>query len=244
MDDPSVPSSSGHTIASEVSRPAPKVPAPDRVRAWIDWFGVGRLIAASSAVVIVCAGGYWMIRTPPPPTEAGLPRSTTSTTQAVPTVDAGSSGTATSGSGIATGVPVSVTVHVAGAVVAPGVYTLPAEARVHHAVDAAGGVTVDADPDALNLAGPVVDGSRVYVPRHGEDVPVQATPQAVEPGPVDVNRATADQLDELPGVGPATAAAIVGERERNGPFTSVDDLERVPGIGPAKLAGLRDLVTT
>ena len=61
-------------------------------------------------------------------------------------------------------------------------------------------------------------------------------------GPVDINRADAGQLDALPGVGPTTAASIVAERERNGPFLTVDDLERVPGIGPAKLAGLRDLV--
>jgi competence protein ComEA len=71
------------------------------------------------------------------------------------------------------------------------------------------------------------------------------TGQGASPAaPIDVNRASAEELDVLPGVGPATAAAIVTERERNGPFLTVDDLERVPGIGPAKLEALRELVTT
>src|SRR6056297_1689481 len=232
MDDQSVPATSGHTLLPDVDvpRPDPPVSVAARVRAWIDWFGIGRLVAASLATVVVCAGGYWLIRTPPPPTEAGLPRSTT---PASPT-----------DSTVATTTPSWVTVHVAGAVVVPGVYTLPVESRVHHAVDAAGGVTADAEPDALNLAGQVVDGTRVYVPRIGEVVPAQPAPDQAERGPVDVNRATVEELDELPGVGPATAAAIVTERERNGPFAGVDDLDRVPGIGPAKLDALRDLVTT
>jgi len=247
MDDQSVPATSGHTLLPDVDvpRPDPPVSVAARVRAWIDWFGIGRLVAASLATVVVCAGGYWLIRTPPPPTEAGLPRSTTSASPTDSTVaGAGVATGADDGSTAATTTPSWVTVHVAGAVVVPGVYTLPVESRVHHAVDAAGGVTADAEPDALNLAGRVVDGTRVYVPRIGEVVPAQPAPDQAERGPVDVNRATVEELDELPGVGPATAAAIVTERERNGPFAGVDDLERVPGIGPAKLDALRDLATT
>lgn len=149
--------------------------------------------------------------------------------------------------------PALVVVHVAGAVSVPGVYGLPDGVRVDAAIAAAGGALVDADPNALNLAAPLTDGSRVYVPRVGEDVPTALVPvggsaaaPAVPAAPtvVDVNRATAEQLDVLPGVGPATAAAIVTERERNGPFLGVDDLDRVPGIGPAKLEALRGLVTT
>ncbi len=116
------------------------------------------------------------------------------------------------------------------------------------AVVAAGGPAPDADWNALNLAAVVVDGTRVYVPAVGEEVvgvaPVGAGDGAQPVGPIDVNRATVEQLETLPGVGPATATAIVTERERNGPFVNVDDLDRVPGIGPAKLAALRDLVTT
>ncbi len=142
-----------------------------------------------------------------------------------------------------------VTVHVAGSVLTPGVYELDSGARVHEAIDQAGGITVDADVDTLNLAAPLADGSRIYVPAVGEEVlagaliDVPPVAGAVEAGPIDVNQATAAELDGLPGVGPATSMAIVTERQRNGPFLSVDDLERVPGIGPAKLASIRDLVT-
>ena len=144
--------------------------------------------------------------------------------------------------------------HVAGAVATPGVRRLPAGARVIDGVDAAGGALPDADLARVNLAAPLVDGQQVYVPRQGEvpPVPLPGTgaaggagddPGATGAGPVDVNRATADQLDELPGVGPATAEAIIAHREEHGPFASVDDLLDVRGIGEAKLEQLRELVT-
>lgn len=217
-----------------LSRPAAPQSVADRARAWVEWFGAGRLVATSLATLIVCAGGYWLVRTPPPPTEASLPVATTTEPVGPATTTA------------APEPPTRVLVHVTGAVVEPGVFELPAGARVRDAVVAAGGPTAEADWNALNLAAVVADASRVYVPVVGEAVPVEPSPAsaAAGAGPLDVNRATADQLDELPGVGPATAAAIVTERERNGPFVDVDDLDRVPGIGPAKLEALRDLVTT
>jgi competence protein ComEA len=142
----------------------------------------------------------------------------------------------------------ALTVHVAGAVGKPGVYQLPLNARVHDAIQAAGGVAEDADPNALNLAAEVVDGSRVYVPVVGEEVPfvsdTTVSPAESVPVIVDINRAAAGELEELPGIGPATAAAIVVERDRNGPFLDVDELQRVPGIGPAKMDLLRGLVAT
>ncbi|MCU0261549.1 MAG: helix-hairpin-helix domain-containing protein, partial [Ilumatobacteraceae bacterium] len=112
--------------------------------------------------------------------------------------------------------------HVAGAVAAPGVHRLPAGARVVDAVTAAGGPLPDAVLDAVNLAAPLVDGQRLYVPRAGDDPVVLAAPgvPGVDPaappgpaGPVDLNRATVAELESLPGVGPATAAAIVEHRE-------------------------------
>ena len=127
----------------------------------------------------------------------------------------------------------------------PGVYQLAGDARVRDAIVAAGGPTDAADWNTLNLAAAIGDGAKVYVPVEGEDVPPTQQPNptgADEAGlPIDVNAAGAAELELLPGVGPATATAIITERERNGPFLDVDDLDRVPGIGPAKLDALRDL---
>lgn len=226
-----------------VARPAPAQPRVDRVRAWLGWFGVARLVVSAVSMVVVCVGAFWLVRSPSPPAEAVLPRVSSAelpaSTLATPAVMAIEPADVA-----ATG---DVLVHVAGAVVRPGVYQLPDGERVDDAVRAAGGPIVDADLDALNLAALVVDGARVYVPTEGEMppalFPAGSGANAETPaGPVDINRADVGLLDTLPGVGPATAAAIVAERDRNGPFLGVDDLERVPGIGPAKLAGLRDLV--
>ncbi|HSL74643.1 MAG TPA: ComEA family DNA-binding protein [Ilumatobacteraceae bacterium] len=216
----------------------------DRILAWLHWFGTGRLVAGALSTVIVCAGAFWLVRTPPPPTEATLPVATTTIpTDSSPVPPAPvPAGPVTAVSG-----PATVLVHVTGAVVAPGVYELPAGARVRDAIVVAGGATVAADDHALNLAAVVVDASRIHVPAVGEELPIPIDVAAAPVGPaapLDVNRATAEQLDELPGVGPATADAIVAERDRHGPFVDVDDLLRVPGIGPAKLEALRDSVTT
>jgi competence protein ComEA len=144
-------------------------------------------------------------------------------------------------------------VQVAGAVRRPGVFHLPASSRVGDLVARAGGLTTDADVDRIDLAAPLADGALIYLPRRG---------QALPPGPVvgggdsstggssgaggsstslmvDVNTATAEELDALPGVGPTTAAAIVAYRQQHGVFRSVDDLADVTGIGPAKLAQIR-----
>ena len=150
----------------------------------------------------------------------------------------------------ATSAPGGLIVQAAGAVTHPGVFRLAGNARVGDLVTAAGGLLPEADPDRINLAAPLVDGARVYVLRRGEVAPGPVVDggsagTVTGPGgtevaaPVDLNSATAEQLDALPGVGPATAAAIVAERRQHGPFASVDDLARVRGIGPAKLAALR-----
>ncbi|MEO1059496.1 MAG: helix-hairpin-helix domain-containing protein, partial [Actinomycetota bacterium] len=156
---------------------------------------------------------------------------------------------------------VEVVVHVAGAVTSPGVYRLDSGARVDEAVAAAGGLTIDADLDRLNLAAPVGDGTRLFVARIGEEVPpavgsdsaAESVGSGVPPNgvgstsgatsPMDVNSAGLTELQTLPGIGPTIAAAIIDDRERNGPFGSPADLERVPGIGPARLAALIDLVS-
>ncbi len=147
-------------------------------------------------------------------------------------------------------------VDVVGAVRNPGVVHIAAGARVLDAITAAGGATGVADLARLNLAAPVTDGSRIAVPQAGQPAP-PLDPGAVSgagaangdsngaaSGPVNINTATASELDALPGIGPATAQAIVSDRDAHGPFASVDDLARVRGIGPAKLSQLRPLVTT
>ena len=144
-------------------------------------------------------------------------------------------------------------VDVVGAVAKPGIVALHAGARIVDAIAAAGGATAAADVAQLNLAAPVSDGTRIAVPVTGATIPAvsggapKTAPNSsttIATGPVDLNTATAAQLDALPGIGPATAAAIVQDRDATGPFTSVDDLTRVRGIGPSKLAQLRDLVST
>ena len=149
----------------------------------------------------------------------------------------------------------TVVVQAVGAVVKPGVYRLPDGARVIDLVTAAGGPTDEADIGALSLAGKLSDGERVVVPRPGESVPSTTNaPQragtadprsskAPSPlAPIDLNAASSDDLDRLPGIGPATAAAIVAYRDKHGRFASIDELSDVPGIGPAKIDAIRDLV--
>ena len=150
-------------------------------------------------------------------------------------------------------------VHVVGAVRRPGLYRLREGARVADAVARAGGAARGAELTALNLAAPLVDGVQVLVPRRlatagvveatAGDAPGAASAEAA-PGTVgalgsklSLSSATADQLDELPGVGPITAQKILNYRAEHGPFRSVDDLDAVPGIGPTRIEQLRDLVT-
>lgn len=169
--------------------------------------------------------------------------------------------------------PERLAVHVAGAVAEPGVFYLPAGRRVIDALAEAGGALPAAALDALNLAAPLQDGMKVYVPTADEVAaaaagrlppalslgPAQqaagpwvsvagaaaaAAPQAAPAaGAVDLNRATAAELQTLPGVGPAMAERIIAYRQAAGGLQSVDELVNVSGIGPSRLAELRPLVT-
>ena len=184
-------------------------------------------LAAVGAVLLVVGLGWLALRPTPPPVEVTLPRADAVAAQR----DDGPSE--------------QVTVHAAGAVTAPGVYRLPAGSRVSDLLSAAGGATADADLDQLNLAAPLADGKRILVPRRGESVAEAAAGSAAADAPamkVDLNTATAEELDKLPGIGPATAEAIIRHRETHGRFRSVTDLLEVRGIGEAKLAQLRPLV--
>ena len=200
-------------------------------------------IAAAAVGLLVAAGVVVVLLRPPggSPAEVTLPRA----------------GTAADPAPTSTTAPPTVVAHAAGAVRVAGVYRLEPGARAADLVEAAGGAAPDADLQRLNLAAPVADGERLYVPRVGEATPppVAGPTGGSQPGgeaggaggegggPVNINTATAEQLEELPGVGPAIAAAILDERERRGRFTTVDDLLDVRGIGDARLEQLRDLVT-
>lgn len=156
------------------------------------------------------------------------------------------SGSADSGSD-ATDEQVFVYVDVGGAVRDSGLKRLPKGARVNDAIDAAGGLTEDADERQINRAAPVVDGEKVYIPEIGETAEGSGGGGSAGgelPGgssdAININTADAQLLDELPGVGPATAQAIIEDREVNGPFSSPEDIMRVSGIGEKKFEKMKD----
>ena len=137
--------------------------------------------------------------------------------------------------------PEPATVHISGAVRHPGIVSVDVGSRVADVIAAAGGALRSADLDRLNLAATVRDAEHVHVPAIDE---TGAAPGVGEPAPagVDLNAATAIELEALPGVGPVLASRIVAHRDDHGPFATVEDLLDVPGIGEAKLAQLRDAV--
>lgn len=148
---------------------------------------------------------------------------------------------------------VAVTVHVTGAVQRPGVYRLDGGSRVVDAIAAAGGISAAAELDRLNLAAPLADGSQIWVPGRGQEPPAIVAPAAANSAAaptggaagavlVPLNTADAAALEQLPGIGPTLAEAIVAYRDEHGPFAAVEDLLDVPGIGPAKLADLEGAV--
>lgn len=154
-----------------------------------------------------------------------------------------------------------VVVDVGGAVVNPQVVRLSAGARVDDAIQAAGGLAEDADTTSINRASKIEDGAKVYVPRVGETVSAAtvtagadaettgtsgsaaASTGTASGGLVNINTATLEELDTLPGVGPSTAQAIIDDRTQNGPFSSIEDLMRVSGIGDKKFANMKSGIT-
>lgn len=185
---------------------------------------------------------------PPPPPEESIPLA--NTTQ-VP--DSGSSSEIDSAFlGAQTTVLISyITVHIAGAVKSPGVYQFNLGARIDDGVIAAGGATTQADLDSVNLAMLLGEGQQIYIPKRNEKPHVVVQPRSFGGGTiadqksaidsvsaisVNINTASATELEQLSGVGPSTAKAIIAYREKNGGFKSVQDLLNVRGIGPAKLS--------
>jgi competence protein ComEA len=229
---------------------------------FLKWYGPARAFATAGSVAVVCLGAWWLLRAPAPPLENSIPlvsiagasdSSSSSVVGAIPSTTL-------------VGVR-EVVVHVAGAVNTPGVYRLKPTARVIDAVNAAGGVTASADTAAVNLALPLLDAEQVYIPTRSSKKPhttvavqrklpttpsspsstvaaaiVGATESSVKSALVNINTATALELEALPSVGPSTAKAIVSFRTKNGPFGKAEDLLKVPGIGDGKLAAMKPFV--
>ncbi|QCB95239.1 ComEA family DNA-binding protein [Cellulomonas shaoxiangyii] len=230
---------------------------PARPRGSTRWAVAPRAAAAAALAVTLLAGGVALRASTAPegvPVELPRPRATAAGAERTAAAGEATPPGGTPAAGVtptpaASGAP--AVVHVVGAVAAPGLVTVPVDARVADAVAAAGGSTPDADLAAVNLARTVVDGEQLHVPRVGE-VPA---PSAGAPGTgdeaasggtggagtVDLNTADLATLDGLPGVGPVLAQRILDRRAR-APFTSVDELDDVSGIGPAVLERLRPLV--
>lgn len=217
--------------------PAP----PHSRRSTLDAARVGLVIAA---VAVVCAVAWWWTGRPEDPTAIPAPLPLAGGPSPSPglTSPAASPGTAATTTG-------DVLVDVRGAVRHPGVRRLPAGARVVDAVAAAGGLRPGRGYGAINLAQVLVDGQQLHVgaaasPGAPGGAPTTGAPGATGvAGAVNLNTATAVDLEALDGIGPVLAAAIVQWRTDNGSFHSVDDLLSVSGIGEATLAGIRDHVS-
>ncbi len=222
---------------------------------WVSFIGLTRLAIGLVTTIVASAGIWLVIRPSAPLVESVVPHASGVGIIAPPST---------------LPTPLTVRIHVAGAVVHPGVYSVSSSARVVDAVRAAGGATSRADLERINLAQTIVDTEQVFVPfRTSRTTKITVAPRLrpsrttvpvsapTVPGAqpivgiptttviplINLNSATSDQLDTLPGVGPSTAKSIISYRNRKGPFGKVEDLLKVPGIGPAKVAALRDQVT-
>jgi len=186
---------------------------------------LGGLVAL--VAITVGGAGLWYARSLPRPVEVR-----TATALPAPAASATSSPDV-----------VPILVDVAGWVRRPGVYEFHDGDRVIDAIEAAGGARRGAALDALNLAAPLADGTQILVPRRQASGPVGSVGSGATPSKVNINAASAAELEALPGVGEVIAQRIVDYRTANGPFGSVDDLLDVSGIGEVTLENIRDLVT-
>ena len=230
---------------SELHASVPRPPLPSRRSRLVDEvrfrLADPRVSAAILGVVAIAAGAFWYVTSvrTDPTAPATTPDADAAASEPAPVTDDQPAEPADGG---------PVTVHVAGAVAKPGVVELAAGSRVIDAIEAVGGARPDGDLDRLNLAATLTDGQRVLVPVVGQPLPPGETETsdgsgAAEGGLLDLNLATQDQLEELPGIGPVLAEAILDERAKRGGFRSVDDLRGVRGIGEKRFADIQDLVT-
>ena len=157
--------------------------------------------------------------------------------------------------------PAPVVVYVSGAVQQPGVYPLDPGSRVQDAIQTAGGLLPEADTQLLNLAAPLEDGSHIQVParpptatpkltpglqatsKSGASTPLPVEILPTVPGLININTATLEELDTLPGIGPSIAQRIIDYRTTNGLFATIEDIQNVKGIGPVTFEKIKDLIT-
>jgi competence protein ComEA len=205
---------------------------------WTLGYGWGRSSSASNPMHtagVSTQGSVEVIDLNQPPKPEAAPTESTAPTEPTPSAE--------------------VVVHVSGAVKRAGVYRLAPDSRVADAIEQAGGATEHADLDALNLAEPLQDGQKIHVPRKGEAsapttasvspprTPRRAPQAAAVQFPINLNTATAEQLEAIPGIGPVLAQRIIEYRQTHGRFQSVDELLEVRGIGPKRLESMRPYVT-
>ncbi len=208
-----------------------------------DRLGVTPAAVAAGVIAVLAAGigGWWALRAPdPPPAESVIPSIFDTPLPSLSPVTS-------------TSARIVVLVDVGGAVADPGVHELRPDDRVVDAIRAAGGLSANADRRRLNMAMPVADGQRIWVPLIGEDEPKVALPEGGSAAGsssagqsamrININSANSESLQTLPGIGPSLAASIITFRSREGPFARIDDLIKVPGIGQSKLRQIADLVS-
>ncbi len=201
----------------------------------ITWVSVG-------LVILLVGGNYLRGQIGGVSNEAVVAR-TTSMTNGVGAGEGGDTGE--------TAASTVIKIHVAGAVVAPGLYELRSGDRIYDALKLAGGALPEADMDMVNLAAKLTDGQQVFVPREGEPPPPGGSLAASGGGAADaaagqtinINTATGEELQQLDGIGEKTAQKIIDYRQEHGAFGSIEELMEVPGIGPAKFENIRESVT-
>ncbi len=150
--------------------------------------------------------------------------------------------------------PAPIMVHIDGAVQHPGVYALPRDSRMQEAIQAAGGLNQQANQNAVNLAARLKDGDKLTIPAAGTQIALppasqpttskaKSSPQATPSAPVNINTATLEELQTLPGIGATRAQQIIDYRQAHSGFKSIDELQNITGIGPATFEKLKDMVT-
>jgi competence protein ComEA len=244
----------------------PRPPGPHRVGQTLRW-RLGLRVAVLIGIVAVLAGAWfwWQVSEGRPevlPLHAMSPGSGPAapdgmTGKGSATEPPAGQGPVDSGKG--NPAAAIAVIHVAGAVANPGVVQVPSGSRVHEAIAAAGGGTMSADLNRLNLAAVVADGQKIYVPEPGEPLPADssgassgeggagnaagsASAQAAG-GKTNLNTAGVQELDALPKVGPVLAQRIVDWRKEHGPFKTIEELDAVDGVGPKMLEALLPLVS-